>query len=405
MEINSDSIPFARPFIGREEEEAVLRVLRSGWLTTGEEALNFEKEFAALLEKNTPGLNLKALAVNSATSGLHLALEAAGVKQGDIVLVPSLTFASTAEIARYLGAEVAFVDVCKNSFLIDPNALEDTVQRLKNGKRAYPQKGPKGRVKALIPVHFGGLPCDMDAIMQIAAKYELTVIEDSAHALPAKLACGAYAGTAGDMGVYSFYATKTITTGEGGMVVSSNPSYTERMATMRLHGIDRPVWNRYSGEGSASWYYEVKEAGYKYNMPDLLACIGRAQLKRVFDLLEMRRAIAERYDAAFSQDERFLTPPSCSEDARHLYPLRLNTAFAGKRDEFSCRLRKAGVCVSVHFIPLHIMPYYKQRYGLDKNDFPETMRAFSAEISLPIWPGMNNAQVERVITVVKDVCR
>lgn len=412
-----ENIPFAKPFIGKEEEEAVLRVLRSGWITTGTEALSFEKEFAALLSGGaTPSLavaasrELTALAVNSATSGLHLALEAAGIGAGDVVIVPSYTFAATAEAALYCGAEVAFVDVCAGGFDMDAAALEEAIKRLNGGLNAHNgKKGPKGRPKAVIPVHFGGLPCrETKKIIQIAKKYGLAVIEDAAHALPAALPGGGYAGTAGDIGVYSFYATKTITTGEGGMVVSANPGYIKRMSVMRLHGIDRPVWNRYSGT-KAAWRYEVTAAGFKYNMPDILAAIGRVQLKRSFELLETRKAIAARYDAAFSPDNRFEIPPTAAGDAagdaRHLYPLRLSAVCPVSRDECVSRLQEAGIGVSVHFIPLHTMPFYKERYGLEEDDFPESMRSFKREISLPLWPGMTDAQIERVIRTVIDVCR
>jgi len=256
-----DGIPFARPFVGREEEEAVLRVLRSGWLTTGSETLAFEKEFAQFLQNTSsndsppppPGGEIHCLAVNSATSGLHLALEAIGIGPGDIVLVPSLTFTATAEVVRYLGADPVFVDVAPGSFHMDPSALEKTIEAL-----------PKGKAKAVIPVHYGGLVCDMEAITEIARRRGLKVIEDAAHSFPSLVSSNGhprFAGTIGDIGVFSFYATKTITTGEGGMVVSGDAEIAARVSVMRSHGIDRSVWNRYS-DAKAPWYYEVVEAGY-----------------------------------------------------------------------------------------------------------------------------------------------
>ncbi|MDR3343213.1 MAG: DegT/DnrJ/EryC1/StrS family aminotransferase [Treponema sp.] len=414
-----DNIPFARPFTGKEEEAAVIRVLRSGWFTTGQEALAFEKEFAAFFEAfpqepSTPhgDAPLTALAVNSATSGLHLALEACGIRPGDVVLVPSYTFTSTAEVVRYLGADAVFVDVAPGTFHIDPKALEATLERLSQGLPAYTPRhgknadgghegfGPQGQPKAVIPVHYGGLPCDMEAIMQIAARYGLKVIEDAAHSFPSRLKNGSWAGTIGDAGVFSFYATKTLTTGEGGMVVSGDPRITGRIAVMRSHGIDRNVWNRYT-DTNASWYYEVVEAGYKYNLPDLLAAVGRVQLTRAFDLLDMRKEIARAYDDAFRGDAHFLLPPTGAGDARHLYPLRLNPeGLSLSRDAFIEKLKDAGIGVSVHFIPLHIMPYYRKRYNLLPEDFPESLKSFEQVISLPIWPGMKQAQVERVIAVV-----
>jgi dTDP-4-amino-4,6-dideoxygalactose transaminase len=391
-------IPFARPFIGREEEEAVLRVLRSGWLTTAAEASAFEEEFAGRL--NGAGAALfTAVAVNSATSVLHLALEACGVQSGDVVVVPTYTFTSTAEAAIYLGAEAAFVDCGADSFLMDANLLEKTLKRLNEGKSAYEAGGPFGRPRAVIPVHFGGLCRGMDRVIEIARRYGAAVIEDAAHAFPAYSEGGLPAGTLGDAGVFSFYATKTITTGEGGMVVSADADIIKRVSLMRCHGIDRAVWNRYTSN-RASWYYEVIKAGYKYNLPDILAAIGRVQLSRADELLDMRKSIAARYDAAFSGKPYLTIPPGGSGDARHLYPLRVAPPLAGYRDDCVKKLKECGIGVSVHFIPLHAMPYYKERYNLKEGDFPCAEDAFGREISLPIWPGMTDQQVDRVIEAV-----
>ena len=408
-----NAIPFARPFVGKEEEEAVLAVLRSGWLTTGKESIEFEKEFEAFLrsDPHTGGLNetdpIYCMAVNSATSGLHLALEASGIKRGDLVLLPSLTFTSTAEVVRYLGAEVVFIDVVKDSFHMDPGALELTLDRLNRSLPAYPPRksgtegfGPRGKALALIPVHYGGLPCDMDAITPIAKKYSLKVIEDAAHSFPSFLS-SKYAGTLGDVGVFSFYATKTLTTGEGGMVVTKDKKIADRIKIMRSHGIDRSIWNRYI-DTKASWQYQVVEPGFKYNLPDLLSSIGRVQLRRALDLLSMRRELATIYDEAFRDDLHFSIPPTGGGDARHLYPIRLNPeTLSINRDEFGAKIQQRDVGISVHFIPLHTMPYYKNYYSLEDDDFPETMKTFNRTISLPIWPGMTASQTERVITVVK----
>jgi dTDP-4-amino-4,6-dideoxygalactose transaminase len=418
MEIaENDPISFARPFIGKEEEEAVLRVLRSGWLTTGKETIDFEKEFGEFLSKAAlPVVKnhtdsdakppLPCLAVNSATSGLHLALEACGVGPGDLVLVPSCTFTSTAEVARYLGAQPIFVDVTPGSFLMDPRALERTLERLKrdgSGKAG----GSKNQPKAVMPVHFGGLPCDMKGIIEIARHYNLKVVEDAAHSFPSLLpgdtgAESRFAGTIGDAGVFSFYATKTITTGEGGMVVCGNRELANRISIMRSHGINRSIWNRYT-DTKASWRYEVVEAGFKYNLPDILSALGRAQLARAWDMLRMREAIARRYNKAFADDGCFLLPPTGPGNAWHLYPLRLRPgALSINRDAFIQKLQERGIGVSVHFIPLHTMPYYKKAGQLNDEDFPETMKSFRQEISLPIWQGMTEAQVERVIAMVKS---
>ncbi|MDR1094899.1 MAG: DegT/DnrJ/EryC1/StrS family aminotransferase [Spirochaetaceae bacterium] len=400
-----EKIPFARPFMGSEEEDAVLRVLRSGWLTTGVEALAFEREFAAFLGGGESGGDgggeLKAFAVNSATSGLHLAVKAAGVGEGDVVLVPSLTFTATAEVVRYERADVAFVDVEKDGFLMDTEKLEATLARLQAGKTAYERGGPRGRPAAIMPVHYGGLPCDMEEIMRIARKYGAAVIEDAAHSFPSRLPNGVYAGCIGDAGVFSFYATKTLATGEGGMLVTRDDAVARSVSMLRSHGIDRPVFARYT-DAKASWYYEVVEPGFKYNMPDLLAALGRVQLRRAQELLAMRREIARRYDDAFRGDGRFVIPPGGAANAYHLYPLRLrpDTPDTLDRAAFITMLRENGIGASVHFIPLHIMPYYRTRYDLCPGDFPETMRAYQHEVSLPIWPGLTQEMLTRITTTI-----
>jgi dTDP-4-amino-4,6-dideoxygalactose transaminase len=282
----------------------------------------------------------------------------------------------------------------------------ETLERLTRGQPAYKKGegafGITGKPVAIMPVHYGGLPCGMDAICSIAKKYNLKVIEDAAHSFPS-FDGAHWAGTIGDAGVFSFYATKTITTGEGGMVVTRNKQIAERVKIMRSHGIDRSIWSRYT-DTKASWYYEVVAPGFKYNLPDILSALGRVQLKRAFDLLAMRRVLASRYDKAFSGDERFLTPPTGASDARHLYPLRLNTEkLIRTRNEFAAEMQAQGVGVSVHFIPLHTMPYYRERYNLAPQDFPHTLETYGKSISLPLWPGMTEAQTEKVIAVVKDI--
>jgi len=419
-----ETIPFHRPFIGTEEEEAVIRILRSGWLTTGAEALAFEKEFAEFFtedselckkdifpenhtqrysgtEATVKKRELFCLAVNSATSGLHLALEAVGVGPGDAVFIPSYTFTATAEVIRYLGAEAVFVDIAPDSYNMDPLKLEAAVSSVlgKNAPSAESQPGLQPR--AVIPVHIGGLPCDMDAISGIARRYGLTVVEDAAHAFPARVSdTENWAGTCGDAGVFSFYASKTITTGEGGMVVTAREELARRIKVMRSHGIDRPVWNRYT-DAAASWYYEVVAPGFKYNLPDLLAAVGRVQLRRAMILLEMRLAIARRYDMAFENEPSLIIPPPGG--ARHLYTLRLREA--SRRDALIEYLRSQGIGTSVHFIPLHLMPYYRERYGLQPEDLPESYKRFKETLSLPIWPGMSEEQTDRVIEVVLGFVR
>ena len=380
MNPSTDFVPFALPSLGREEEEAVLGVLRSGWLTTGSVALQFEREFASFV-----GVE-HALAVNSATSGLHLALEALGVGPGDTVITSPYTFASTAAVARHLGAEVAFCDVRPGGYNMDPLQLEETLRKTRN-------------VKALMPVHVGGLPCPMEEILDLARRYGCPVVEDAAHAFPSRLPDG-FAGTLGDIGVYSFYATKTLTTGDGGMIVTSESRLAKRMSTMRMHGIDRPVWDRYTSK-TASWSYSVVAAGYKYNLPDLLAAVGREQLKKADRFLAERRQIAEIYNAAFKDLPFAELPPDGPGHAWHLYSLRLRPdSLRIGRNEFVEELRKAGIGTSVHFIPLHIMPYWADRYGLSPESFPEAYASFLRTISLPIWQGMGEDRARAVVRAV-----
>ncbi len=377
MSPNTDFIPFARPSMDSEEEEAVLRIMRSGWLTTGAETLAFEKEFAEFA--GSP----RALAVNSATSGLHLALEALGIGPGDVVVTSPYTFTSTAAVARHLGAELAFCDVAPDSYNMDPGALEKVLASTRN-------------VRAIIPVHVGGLPCDMDAILPLARRHGCAVVEDAAHAFPSRSPSG-FAGTLGDAGVYSFYATKTITTGEGGMVVTANPKLADRMSRMRLHGIDREVWDRYTSK-KASWRYAVTEAGFKYNLPDILAAMGRVQLRKADRFLAERTAIAAAYDAGFSGMDRFRLPPRGDGHAWHLYSLRIRADRPGPgRDQVIEALGEAGIGASVHFIPLHLMPYWSERCKLRPESFPNALSMFEETLSLPIWQGMDASRVGRVI--------
>lgn len=389
MSPSTEFVPFALPSIGREEEEAVLAVLRSGWLTTGKVARAFEEEFAAFVGST------HALAVNSATSGLHLALEALGVGPGDTVITSPYTFTSTAAVVRHLGAEVRFCDVGKEDYNLDPEFL---------GKALV----TAGKVKAVIPVHIGGLPCRMDEILDPCGRLGVPVLEDAAHAFPSRLPVGSRAGegtvgTLGTIGAYSFYATKTITTGEGGMVVTDDRVLAARMARMRMHGIDREVWDRYTSK-SASWYYGVVEAGYKYNMPDLLAAIGREQLKKADRFLGERRAIAAAYGKAFAAIEGIELPPDGPGHAWHLYAIRLRRgAFRVDRAAFIEALKERGIGASVHFIPLHLMEYWSSRYGLDPEDFPEALDKYERSISLPIWQGMDPDQVGRVAAAVAEV--
>jgi dTDP-4-amino-4,6-dideoxygalactose transaminase len=380
-------VPFSRPSLDHEEEAAVLTVLRSGWLTTGDEAARFEAEFASFVGARF------AIALNSATAGLHLALEALGVGPGSVVLTTPYTFAATAEVARYLGADPLFVDIDPATLNMDPAALEVTLERMAKTDR---------RVSAMIPVHIAGLPCDMEAISHLSVKYGVPVVEDAAHAFPVRQS-GRFVGTLGDVGVYSFYATKTITTGEGGMAVTDREELARRLRVMRLHGIDRDVWNRYAAPG-ASWKYDIVAPGYKYNLTDLAAAIGRVQLRKAASFLERRRSVVRRYLAAFSGLDFLRLPPSADEHAWHLFIIRLRPEkLSLDRDAFIEELQKRGIGVSVHFIPLHLMSYYKARYSLKPDDFPASLEAYRSCISLPLSASLTDDDVDRVIAAVAEV--
>lgn len=380
MNQNSDFIPFALPSIGQEEKKAVMDVLDSGWLTTGNKALEFEKRFAEITEAK------HAITVNSATSGLHLVLESFGICRDSRVLTTPYTFASTAEVIRYMDAHPVFADINEDDYNISPEYAE---KALKNNPG----------IRAVIPVHIGGYICDMDRIKKSAEKYSVKVIEDAAHAFPVKYK-GSSAGNLSDAGVFSFYATKTITTGEGGMVVTNSDEAAKRMKTMRLHGIDRDVWDRYNSN-KKKWFYEVVEPGFKYNMTDIAAAMGIEQLKKAFVFLEKRKKTAEMYNKAFSGYDFIKLPPFSENHAWHLYTIRINEdKLKITRDEFINKMFEKGIGVSVHFIPLHIMPYYKRKYGLKPDDFPNALKKYQQTVSLPIYPDLTEEQVNRVINAV-----
>jgi dTDP-4-amino-4,6-dideoxygalactose transaminase len=375
-------LPFALPHITQAEIDEVVDTLRSGWLTTGPKTKRFEREFAERV--GAP----YALAVNSATAAMHLALDAIGLQPGDEVIVPVYTFTATAEVVVYFRAQPVFVDVDPLTCNIDPLQLE---------KHITP------RTRAIMVVHIAGLPAEMDTILSIARAYNLPVIEDAAHAFPAKYR-GQVVGTISDLTAFSFYVTKTLSTGEGGMLTTANPEYAHRAAMMALHGISRDAWKRYSAEGS--WYYEVLQAGYKYNMTDTAAAIGLHQLSRSDWLLERRRAIARRYSEAFSRWPELETPPNPAhiEHAWHLYMLRLRLErLPITREAFIEALTKANIGSSVHFIPLHLHPFYRDKYQLRADDFPAALHAYQREVSLPIYAGMTDEDVEDVIAAVEQL--
>lgn len=383
------SIPFALPEIGEEEVQEVTDTLRSGWLTTGPKAQRFEKEFAAFVEAP------HALAVNSATAGLHLALESMGVGPGHTVLTTPFTFTATAEVIRYLGADPLFVDIDPATFNLAPHKLEAQIESL---------RGEGKSPKALIPVHFAGQACEMDAILAICRKNNIRIVEDAAHALPCTHG-GEMVGNIGDATVFSFYVTKTLATGEGGMITTRSEEVAHRIRTMRLHGINRDVWDRYRSS-KPNWFYEVVAPGFKYNMPDIMAAIGIHQLAKVRQFQQRREAIAARYTEAF-RDLPLKTPVHKNPEdthAWHLYVVQLDLEqIPMDRDRFIEMMAEKGIGTSVHFIPLHLHPYWRDRYGLKPEDFPVSLDCYRRAVSLPIYSKMNDPEVERVIEALRGI--
>ena len=380
-------LPFALPLIGEDEITEVVDTLRSGWLTTGKKTVQFESDFAEFVGAS------HALAVNSATSGLHLALEAVGVGAGDKVITTTYTFTATAEVIRYLGADPILIDIEPDTFNMSPEKLRQAIAENDN-------------VKAIMPVHFAGQSCDMDEILAIAKEHDLKVIEDAAHALPTTYK-GTTIGSISDITVYSFYVTKTIATGEGGMITTENKEYRDRMKTMRLHGINRDVFDRYTSD-KPSWFYEVVEPGYKYNMTDVAASIGIHQLKQAHAFQQRREWIANQFSAAFA-DLPMTTPPVARPDdthAWHLYVLQLDLdKLMVDRDKFIELMAKENIGTSVHFIPLHLQPYWRDRYNYQPEDYPIALDVFNRAMSLPIYPKMTDDDVQNVINAVKKVTK
>jgi dTDP-4-amino-4,6-dideoxygalactose transaminase len=380
--IATQSVPFHVPFLGEEEIRAVTETLESGWITTGPKTHCFEEAFARFI-----GVR-HALAVSSCTAALHLSLEASRLREGDEVLVPTLTFAATGEVVAYFKAKPVLVDVDPVHFNL---SLEDVRRKIT----------PKTRV--VIPVHFGGHPCCMDSILDLAAANGLTVIEDAAHALPAKYR-GQSIGTLSPLTAFSFYATKTLTTGEGGMVTTNDGSLADRIALMRLHGMSRDAWKRYTAEGT--WRYEITEAGYKYNLTDPQAALGLVQLSKCEEMWRRRVAIAQKYDKALASLEAYGTPKVAEgvQNAWHLYVILVKrSALRIHRDRVMEELRQRGIGTSVHFIPLHLHPYYQRTWGYRPGEFPVAEDYFDRCISLPIYPGMTDEDLHRVIEALHDI--
>ena len=404
MADDSLKVPFSRPSISKEEEYAVYNVLRSGWLTTGKEALAFENEFSYFMNKvpdapidarKAAGLDARdvvSLAVNSATSGMVLAMEACGVKPGTAVITTPYTFVSTAACAKHLGADVIFADIEADSYSIDVDKVEKILA-------ADTEK----KIVAVVPVHIAGNICDMERLVQVAKKYNVKVIEDAAHAFPSLTRLG-YAGTIGDAGVFSFYVTKTMTTAEGGMVCVRDKEMAKRMAVMRMHGMDRTTWDRYTSP-RASWEYDIVDLGWKFNLPDLLATLGRVQLRRSEDFFEARKKIVALYNETFAGLDFVQLPPDGEGNAWHLYLMRIKPeALKISRDDFAKALQKEGIGISVHFIPLFHFTYWKNLDAAFRaENFPNAARQYERTISLPLWPDMTQDMARAVIAAVKKI--
>jgi UDP-4-amino-4,6-dideoxy-N-acetyl-beta-L-altrosamine transaminase len=376
---------FLHPFkhsIGEDEINEVVDTLNSDWITTGPKTFKFEDIFSKKVNSKY------AIAVNSCTAALHLAIVALGIENGDEVITTPYTFAATAEVIINVNAKPVFVDVEKDTYNIDPTKIEDKIT---------------DKTKAIVVVHYAGHACEMDKIMDIAKKYDLYVIEDAAHAIGSKYKDKTI-GSISDVTCFSFYATKNITTAEGGMITTNNGDLADKMRILSLHGISKDAWKRYSSEGS--WYYEILYSGYKYNMNDLQASIGIHQLKKLDQMQKRREEIVDKYNKSFNGISQITTPTakSYTKHAWHLYPIQINEDLLTiGRNEFIEALKAENIGTSVHFIPLHIHPYYKEKYDFKSTDFPNAFSLYNNEISLPIYPKMEDKDVEDVIFAVEKI--
>ncbi len=377
-------IPFHKPYIDENDINGVVAAIKSGWLTMGPKTIEFENRF-----KQAVGAN-HAVAVNSCTAAMHLALKVIGLRSGDEVIIPAMTFTATGEVVRYFNAVPVIVDVDRETHNILPAEIERHVTK---------------KTKAIIPVHFGGQPADMDTILKIAKKHKLKVIEDAAHCFPS-FYYNKPVGILGDITAFSFYATKTIACGEGGMATTENEKYANDMRVQRLHGISHDAWKRYSKEGS--WYYEVIDAGYKYNMTDLQAALGLSQLNKAEKMWYLRSEIARRYSEAFAGSS-FIRPHMIQPEYQsswHLYVIKLEIEkLKIGRNEFIEELARRNIKTSVHFIPLYRHPYYKKNYPVQRREMKNSEWLYERIISLPIYPGMNDAEITYVIDNVTEIAR
>ena len=382
MELKREFIPLAKPTIEENEIEKVVKVLRSGWLTTGPKVAEFEENMQKYLGCK------KAVGLSSCTGGLHIALAALGIKQGDEVIVPTYTFAATAHVVAWLGAKPVLVDVEKDTFNIDPKKIEGAIT---------------DKTKAIIPVHFAGHSCDMDKITSITEKHNLYIIEDAAHAIGTDYK-GKKIGNFGNATAFSFYATKTITTAEGGMIVTNDEELGKKLKRYSYFGVDKDAFNRYADKGN--WYYEIVELGYKYNMDNIQGALGVEQLKKLGLFIEKRRKLANLYSNLLKGVPGVITPAEkeYTRHSYHLYPILLDIEnMSLNREEFIDKLKEYKIGASVHFIPLHLHPYYQKAHGYKKGDFPAAEYLFDREVSLPLYPEMSEEDIRYVAEAIKEI--
>lgn len=383
--MNNQTIPFAKVFIGENERKYLEEVLESGWLTTAGKTLEFEKRFAEYVGAKY------ACAVNSCTAALHLGIDALGIMPGDKVFIPSMTFTATAEVVRYMNADPIFLDTEYQTNLITADILLEAIR-----------KNPD--VKYLVIVHYGGQSANMLSIMDVCNKYNIKILEDAAHAFPSRFE-NKMVGSFGDATCFSFYANKTITTGEGGMLVTDDEVIYKRVKTMRLHGINRDIWDRFTSK-VPSWEYDVVEAGYKYNMPDITAAIGLGQLEQAELFRRERQNVAEYYLNHLEDLNMIDLPVShvpFQDHAWHLFPIVLNNKAVISRNTFIEKMSAMGIGTSVHYKPLHQMTYYKQRYNLIPENFPNAQKTWEGNVSLPIYPFMKEEDLAYICSTIRGI--
>jgi len=371
------TIPFHKTFTTDDEINTVVDAIKSGWLTMGPKTIEFEKQFKNYIS-NDNLTEFNTVSLSSATAALHLSLKAINLQENDEVIVPTNTFVATAEVVTYFKAKPILCDIEYDTHNIDSTKIEKLIT---------------SKTKAIIPVHFAGQPCEMDKILNIAKKYNLKIIEDAAHALPSYYK-NKIIGTIGDITCFSFYATKTLSTGEGGMAVTTNEDYAKKISINRLHGISKDVWDRYTEKGN--WYYDVVDNGNKYNTTDINSALGLAQLKKLDWMCQKREEIANKYNKAFEKST--IVTPAIKNDRKtswHLYVIKIQN-----RDDLFQKLRDNGIGTSVHFIPIHNHTYYKNTYNYNKDDYPVANKVFKESLSLPIYPGLTDVEINYIIEMV-----